>query len=140
MTREEVKEEMKRMEGDPLMRQRRRNVARQLAMQRMSQAVPGADVVVTNPTEFAVALKYDQHTMPSPKVVARGAGFIAQRIRKIALENGVPIVERKPLAQALYKMCEIGDFVPPDLYKAVAEVLAYVFELSGKGFRRNRVV
>ncbi|MBN1766807.1 MAG: EscU/YscU/HrcU family type III secretion system export apparatus switch protein, partial [Sedimentisphaerales bacterium] len=103
MTKEEVKEEMKRMEGDPIMRQRRRNVARQLAMQRMSQAVPNADVVVTNPTHLAIALKYEMDTMPAPKVVARGAGFIAHRIREIALENGVPVIERKPLAQALYK-------------------------------------
>jgi len=137
MTREEVKEEMKRMEGDPIMRQRRRNVARQLAAQRMSQAVPKADVVITNPTHLAIALKYDQDNMPAPKVVARGAGYMAQRIREIALENKVPVIERKPLAQALYKACDVGDFVPPELYKTVAEVLAYVFELAGKGFRRT---
>ena len=137
MTKEEVKEELKRMEGDPIMRQRRRSVARQLAMQRMSQAVPKADVVITNPTELAIALKYDHATMSAPKVVARGAGFIAQRIREIAIENKVPIVQRKPLAQALYKSCEVGDYVPPELYKAVAEVLAYVFELAGKGYRRS---
>jgi flagellar biosynthetic protein FlhB len=139
MTKEEVKEELKRMEGDPLMRQRRRAVARQLAAQRMSQAVPQADVVVTNPTELAIALKYDHANMPAPKVVAKGAGFIAQRIREIAQEHGVPIIERKPLAQALYKSCEVGDFIPPQLYQAVAEVLAYVFELAGKGFRRAAV-
>ncbi|MBN2212163.1 MAG: flagellar biosynthesis protein FlhB [Sedimentisphaerales bacterium] len=138
MSREELKEELKRMEGDPIMRQRRRAVARQLAAQRMSQAVPRADVVITNPTHLAVALKYDHESMPAPKVVARGAGYIAQRIREIADEHGVPIVERKPLAQALYKSCEVGDYVPPELYKAVAEVLAYVFELAGKGFRRSR--
>jgi flagellar biosynthetic protein FlhB len=137
MTKQEVKEELKRMEGDPLMRQRRRNVARQLAMQRMSQAVPKADVVVTNPTELAIALKYDHETMAAPKVVAKGAGFMAQRIRDLANEHGVPIVERKPLAQALYKACEIGDFVPPELYRAVAEVLAYIFELAGKGYRKK---
>ena len=136
MTKEEIKEEMKRMEGDPLMRQRRRAVARQLAMQRMSQAVPGADVVITNPTELAVALKYDQDAMGAPKVVAKGRGFIADRIRAIANENGIPIMQRKSLAQALYKACEVGDFIPEDLYKAVAEVLAYVFELAGKGYRR----
>jgi len=139
MTKEEVKEEMKRMEGDPIMRQRRRNVARQLATQRMSQAVPKANVVITNPTELAIALQYDPDSMYAPKVVARGAGFLAQRIRKIALEYGVPVIERKPLAQALYKSCEVGDYVPPELYKAVAEVLAYVFELAGKGFRSSRV-
>lgn len=135
MSKDEVKEEMKRMEGDPIMRQRRRNVARQLAMQRMSQAVPNADVVVTNPTELAIALKYDHDSDSAPKVVAKGAGYIAARIREIAIANGVPIVERKPLARALYKACEVGDAIPEELYKAVAEVLAYVFELAGKGFR-----
>jgi len=137
MTKEEVREELRRMEGDPIMRQRRRGVARQLAAQRMSRAVPKADVVITNPTELAIALKYVPHEMPAPRVVARGAGFIAQRIREIALENNVPVIQRKPLAQALYKSCEVGDYVPPELYKAIAEVLAYVFELAGKGFKRS---
>ncbi len=137
MSKEEVKEEMKRMEGDPTMRQRRRAVARQLANQRMSQAVPKADVVVTNPTELAIALKYDPENMAAPKVVAKGAGYMARRIREIALDNNVPILERKPLARALFKACEVGDFVPPELYKAVAEVLAYVFQLAGKGFNRS---
>lgn len=140
MSKQEVKEELKRMEGDPILRQRRRNIARQLANQRMSQAVPSADVVITNPTQLAIALKYDHEAMAAPKVVARGAGFIAQRIREIAMENNVPIVERKPLAQALYKACEVGDFVPTELYQAVAEVLAYVFELAGKGMRTNAAV
>ncbi|MCF7958295.1 MAG: flagellar biosynthesis protein FlhB [Phycisphaerae bacterium] len=137
MTKQEVKEEFKRMEGDPLMRQRRRSVARELAAQRMSQAVPKADVVITNPTHLAIALKYDPKEMPAPKVVARGAGYVAQRIREIAMENDVPIMERKPLARALYKSCDVGDFVPPELYKAMAEVLAYVFELAGKGFKKS---
>ena len=137
MTKEEIKEELKRMEGDPTMRQRRRNVARQLAGQRMSQAVPKADVIITNPTQLAIALQYQPDDMSAPKVIARGAGFIAQRIREIAIENDVPIMERKPLARALYKTCEVGDYVPPELYKAVAEVLAYVFELAGKGFKRS---
>jgi flagellar biosynthetic protein FlhB len=136
MTKQEVKEELKRMEGDAIMRQRRRAVARELASQRMSQAVPNADVVITNPTHLAIALKYDHETMGSPKVVAKGADYMAARIRKIAMESGVPIVERKPLARALYKACDIGDFVPPELYKAIAEVLAYIFELAGKGYRR----
>lgn len=135
MSKEEVKEEMKRMEGDPVMRQRRRNVAQQLANQRMSQAVPKADVVITNPTHLAIALQYKPEEMAAPKVIAKGADFMARRIREIAAENGVPILERKPLAQALYKACDVGDFVPPDLYKAVAEVLAYVYELAGKGYR-----
>ena len=137
MTKEEVKEEMKRMEGDPIMKQRRRAVARQLASQRTAQAVPQADVIVTNPTELALALKYDPETMPAPKLVAKGAGYMAQRIRRIALDSGVPIVERKPLARALFKSCEVGDHIPPELYKAVAEVLAYVFELNDKGFKRK---
>lgn len=137
MTKEEVKEEMKKMEGDPLMKQRRRNIAREMAMKRMSQAVPSADVIITNPTHLAIALKYDQDNMNAPKVVAKGAGFMAARIREIANEHGIPMVERKPLARSLYKACEVGDFVPEDLYKAVAEVLAYVFELAGKGFRRT---
>ena len=132
MTRQEVKEEMRRQEGDPLVRERRRRVARQLAMQRMQMAVPRADVVVTNPTELAIALKYDPDTMSAPKVVAKGAGFVAQRIRKIAIEHGVPIVERKPLAQAIFKTCEVGQEIPPTFYKAVAEILAYVYELSGR--------
>ena len=136
MSKQEIKEELKRMEGDPLMRQRRLQVARQLAQQRMSQAVPQADVVITNPTELAVALKYDHDQMIAPKVVAKGSGFMAQRIREIANEHGVPILERKPLAQALYKACEIGEYIPPELYKAVAEVLAYIFELAGKGYRK----
>ena len=96
-----------------------------------------ADVVITNPSELAVALKYDPREMPAPKVVAKGAGFIAQRIRDLAHQHGVPIMERKPLAQALYKACEVGDYIPPQLYKAVAEVLAYIFELAGKGYRRK---
>ncbi|MBI9017115.1 MAG: flagellar biosynthesis protein FlhB [Phycisphaerae bacterium] len=137
MTKQEIKEEMKRMEGDPMMKQRRRQIARQLAMQRMSQAVPQADVIVTNPTHFAIALKYDPNEMDAPKVVAKGADYMAKRIREIAMENNVPIMERKPLARALYKSCEVGDSVPPELYKAVAEVLAYVFELAGKGFKRS---
>ncbi|MBN2064882.1 MAG: flagellar biosynthesis protein FlhB [Sedimentisphaerales bacterium] len=137
MSKEEVKEEMKRMEGDPYMRQRRRSVARQLASQRMAQAVPKADVVITNPTELALALKYDPENMPAPKLVAKGSGYMAQRIRRIALDAGVPIVERKPLARAMFKSCEVGDYIPPDMYKAVAEVLAYVFELNEKGFKKK---
>ncbi len=137
MSKEEVKEEMKRMEGDPYMRQRRRSVARQLASQRMAQAVPKADVIITNPTELALALKYDPENMPAPKLVAKGSGYMAQRIRRIALDAGVPIVERKPLARALFKSCEVGDYIPPDMYKAVAEVLAYVFELNEKGFKKK---
>ena len=130
MSRQELKEEMKRMEGDPLMKQRRTRVARQLAMQRIGQAVPRADVVVTNPTHFAVALQYDGETMKAPKVVAKGADFMAMRIRQLAIRHGVPMVERKELARALYRSVEIGQEVPPQFYNAVAEILAYVYRLS----------
>jgi flagellar biosynthetic protein FlhB len=120
---------MKRMEGDPLMKQRRSKVARQLAMQRISAAVPGADVVVTNPTHYAVALKYDE-TMAAPKVVAKGADYMAMRIRQLAIAHDVPIVERPPLARALYRSVEVGQQIPADFYAAVAEILAYVYRLN----------
>ncbi len=132
MTKEEVKEELKRMEGDPLMKQRRARVARQLALQRIGQSVPKADVVVTNPTHYAVALRYDSGTMAAPKVVAKGADFLAMRIRQLAVMHGVPIVERKELARALYKSVEVGREIPAQFYSAVAEILAYVYRLSGR--------
>jgi flagellar biosynthesis protein FlhB len=132
MTSQEVREEMKNMEGDPHIAARRKQVQRQLAQSRMSSAVPKADVVVTNPTELAVAIQYDPEEMAAPIVVAKGAGTVAQRIRKLALEHNVPIVEKKPLAQALYKEVEIGHPIPQDKYAAVAEVLAYVYQLQGK--------
>ncbi len=132
MSKQELKEELRRMEGDPLVKERRKRVARQLAMQRMQYAVPKADVVITNPTELAIALKYDSASMSAPKVVAKGAGYFAARIRQIAIQHRVPIIERKPLAQALYKTVEIGQEIPPSFYKAVAEILAYVYELTGK--------
>ncbi len=132
MTSEEVKEEMKNLQGDPQVIARRRTVQRQLVMNRMKSQVPKADVVVTNPTELAIAIKYDYETMPAPVVVAKGAGVLAQRIRRLALENNIPIVERKPLAQALYKQVEIGQQIPTEEYAAVAEVLRYVYQLQGK--------
>ena len=110
----------------------------QLALQRIRAAVPQADVVVTNPTQLAIALKYDPEIMSAPKVVAKGKGLLAQRIREIAIEAGVPIVERKLLAQAMFKIVEIGQEIPPQFYKAVAEILAFVYELAGKGYRRGR--
>jgi flagellar biosynthetic protein FlhB len=132
MTRQELRDELKRMEGDPKIKERRRAVQRQLALQRMMAAVPKAQVVVTNPTEIAVALAYEADDTPAPTVVAKGAGFMAQRIRDEAASHGVPIVEKKPLAQALFKSCEVGDEIPPELFQAVAEVLAYVYEISGR--------
>ncbi len=132
MTAQEMKEEMKNLQGNPEVAARRRQVQRQMALERMGEAVPKADVVVTNPTELAIALKYDIDSMAAPIVLAKGAGVIAQRIRRLALENGIPIVERKPLAQLLYKEVEINQPIPADAYTAVAEVLAYVYQLQGK--------
>ena len=132
MSKQEIKEEMKRMEGDPLIKQRRARVARQLAMQRVGQSVPQADVIVTNPTHFAVALKYDAKTMRAPKVVAKGADFLALHIRHLAAAHGVPIIERKELARALYANVEPGQEVPAEFYNAVAEILAYVYRIGGR--------
>lgn len=132
MTHQELREELKNLQGDPQIAARRRVVQRQLAMSRMENAIPKADVVVTNPTELAVALRYDPETMDAPIVVAKGAGVLAQRIRKLALENGIPIVEKKALAQALYRHVEVNQPIPPAEYAAVAEILAYVYELKGK--------
>jgi flagellar biosynthetic protein FlhB len=123
---------MRRMEGDPKIKQRRRQIALQRVMQRIKKDVPTADVVVTNPTHFAIALQYDSKTMHAPKVIAKGQDLIAMRIREIAVANGIPILERKPLARALYKMCEVGQEIPEEFYSTVAEILAYVYELSGK--------
>ncbi|NLX22864.1 MAG: flagellar biosynthesis protein FlhB [Phycisphaerae bacterium] len=137
MTRQEVREELKRMDGDPHLKRRRREMQMQLALRRIRAAVPKADVVVTNPTEFAVAIQYDSRTMTAPKVTAKGADFLAARIRELAIEHGVPIVERPPLARAIYRTVEVGQEIPAQLYRAVAEVLAYVYELAGRGYRRK---
>ena len=137
MTKQEVKDEMKRMEGDPMIKQRRRQIAMAMSRDRQKKAVPTADVIVTNPTEYAVALKYDPENMHAPRVVAKGRGLIAAEIRRIGIENGVPILERPPLARALYKQVEVGGEIPEELYSAVAEILAYVYELTGR-MRRNR--
>ena len=132
MTDQEVRDELKETEGDPQVAARRRMVQRQLMMQRAENEVPNADVVVSNPTELAIAIQYDPLTMPAPVVVAKGAGVLAQKIRRLALENGIPVVERKPLAQVLYKSVDVGDVIPADHYQAVAEVLRYVYQLQGK--------
>ncbi len=137
MTKQEVKDEMKRMEGDPHIKQRRREIARQVARNRARTEVPTADVVVTNPTEFAIAIKYDADAMHAPRVVAKGQGPMALFIRQIAVAHGVPILERKPLARALYKLVEVGQEIPEQFYSAVAEILAYVYELTGKTRRRQ---
>lgn len=132
MTKQEVKDEYKRMEGDPQMRSRRRRAQLQLAMQRINADVPKADVVVTNPTEYAVALRYDEQAMAAPRVVAKGQDLLALRIRQVAQQHGVPIVQRPPLARALYAAVEVGQEVPPAFYRAVAELLAYVYQLTGR--------
>jgi len=130
MTREEVKEETRQAEGDPAIRARFRSLHRQYAMRRMMQDVATADVVVTNPTHFAVALKYDPAAMRAPTVVAKGARLLALEIRERAQAARVPIVEHKPLAQALYKAVPVGAEIPAALYRAVAEILAYVWSLG----------
>lgn len=132
MTPQEVREEMKNLEGNPQVAARRRQLHREMAKNRLSDAVPKADVVITNPTELAIALQYDPDTMVAPIVVAKGAGLIAQRIRRLALDHGIPIVEKKPLAQALFREVDAGHPIPQDKYSAVAEVLAYVYQLKGK--------
>lgn len=132
MSKQEVKEEMRRMEGDPKIKMRRRQLAMQAAAQKLKKDVPTADVVVTNPTEFAIALKYDPETMNAPKVIAKGRDLMAQRIRELAIENGIPILERKPLARALFKLVEVGHEIPEQFYSTVAEILAYVYDLGGK--------
>ena len=130
MTRQEVKEELKQQEGDPLIRQRVRSLQREMSQRRMMDDIGSADVVVTNPTHVAVALQYDPETMPAPKVLAKGQRLVAQRIKELAREAGVPLVENKPLARALFKAVKIGDEIPEDLFKAVAQVLAFVFGLK----------
>jgi flagellar biosynthesis protein FlhB len=130
MTHQEAKEEMKEMEGDPQIKRRIRQLQRSLAAQRMMQEVPEADVIITNPTEYAVALRYDMENMKAPVVTAKGARLLAQRIREIAAENRVPIMEEPPLARTLYRSLEIGDAVPGHLFNAVAEVLAYVYRID----------
>jgi flagellar biosynthetic protein FlhB len=132
MSTQEVREELKNLEANPQMVARRKQVQRQLAMHRISAAVPKADAVITNPTELAIAIQYDVEKMAAPIVVAKGAGVLAARIRKLALEHGVPILERKPLAQALYREVDINQPIPQARFAAVAEVLAYVYQLKGK--------
>ncbi len=126
MTKQEIRDEMKDIDGNPMIKSRVRSVQREMARRRMMAEVPKADVVITNPTHFAVALKYDSKEMAAPIVVAKGQGLIAQKIKEIAKENRVPIVEDKPLARTLYKLVEIGSPIPEKLYKTVAEILAYV--------------
>ncbi|MFG0274591.1 MAG: flagellar biosynthesis protein FlhB [Phycisphaerales bacterium] len=132
MTKQEVKDERKSSEGDPQVKQRRFSLYQKLVLQQLQSAVPRADVIVTNPTHFAVALAYDAEKMGAPRVVAKGADHLAIRIRLLAASHGVPIIERPPLARGLYYGVEVGREVPVEHYEAVAEVLAYVYRLEGR--------
>lgn len=132
MTREEVKDEYKQSEGDPQVKAKLRQLRTQRARQRMMQSVPEADVVITNPTHFACALKYDPDTMDAPVMTAKGADNIAAKMREVANEHNITIVENPPLARALYRNVEVDEPVPPEHYQAVAEVISYVFKLKGK--------
>ncbi len=132
MTKQEVKDEFKQREGDPLIKSRVRQAQREMAKRRMMEAVPKADVVITNPTHLAIALEYNTQNMSAPQLTAKGSRLMAERIKAIAQENNIPIVENKPLARALFKGVEIGQEIPTVFYKAVAEVLSYVYQLKNK--------
>ena len=132
MTKKEVKDEYKNSEGDPQVKGAQKRRMMEASRRRMMQQLPQADVVITNPTHYAVAIKYDAEETDAPVVVAKGADYLAQKIKETARENNVEIVENKPLARMLYANVEVGEMVPPELYKAVAEVLAYVYHLQGK--------
>jgi flagellar biosynthetic protein FlhB len=132
MTRQEVREELKETEGNPLTKARVRQIQREMARKRMMSEIPQADVVVTNPTHIAVALKYDPAAMPAPLVLAKGQRLIAEKIKEIALAHKIPIVENKPLARSLFKLVDVGAYIPATLYRATAEVLAYIYRLKEK--------
>jgi flagellar biosynthetic protein FlhB len=132
MSKQEIREEFKESEGSPQIKARIRRLQRDYARKRMMKEVPTATAVVVNPTHFAVAIKYDMDSMAAPRVVAKGKNYLALRIRQIAIANQVPIVENPPLAQALYKSADVGQEIPPHLYRAVAEILAYIFKLMNR--------
>ena len=139
MTKQEVKEENKQQEGDPHVKGQIKGKQLAMARSRMMKEVPTADVVITNPTHFAVALKYDLEKDNAPKVVAKGMDFMAQKIKQIAAENNIPMHEDVPLARALYKACEVGDEIPDKLFQAVAQILAYVYNLK-RAKKKNSIV
>lgn len=132
MEKQEIKDEYKQQEGDPEIRSKIKQKQREVSMRRMMQELPKADVVITNPTHYAVALRYDAAVMSAPIIIAKGQDRIALKIKELATEHNIAIVENKPLAQALYKTAEIGDIIPGDLFQAVAEVLAFVYKIKGK--------
>lgn len=137
MTKQEVKEENKQTEGDPLIKSRIRKIQYETSRRRMMHNIPDADVVITNPTHYAVALKYEMEKESAPKVVAKGADALAQKIKSIAKEHGVKIHEDKELARALYKHCNVGEIIPQELFHSVASVLAYIYETKKKRMRRR---
>lgn len=132
MSKQEIKEEVKQREGDPLIKARIRRIQREMANKRMMEAVPKADVIITNPTHIAVALKYDDN-LPAPQLIAKGADLIAEKIKALAREHRIPVVENKPLARTIYKTLKLGQIIPKELFVAVAEVLSYVYKLKKKG-------
>ncbi|MFE8695168.1 flagellar biosynthesis protein FlhB [Cytobacillus sp. FJAT-53684] len=132
MSKQDIKDEYKNIEGDPLIKSKIKQKQREMAMSRMMQEVPNADVVITNPTHYAVALKYDEAKSDAPYVVAKGVDFVAQKIKLIAKEKDIITVENRPLARALYSQAEIGDAIPEEFFKAVAEILAYVYRTKRK--------
>jgi flagellar biosynthetic protein FlhB len=136
MSKEEVREESKRNDGDPQMKARIRRLRRDFLRKRMMQDVAKATAVVVNPTHFAVAIRYEVESMASPVVVAKGKNWLALRIRQIAVENQIPVIENPPLARALYGAVEVGRAISPEFYKAIAEILAYVYRIMGRGLSR----
>lgn len=136
MSKREIKDEYKQVEGDPMVKARLRSIRMDRARRRMMAAVPDASVVITNPTHYAVALKYDEKEMEAPVVVAKGADLVAQKIREIAKENNIPITENPPLARALFASVEVDQMIPADQYKAVAEIISYVWRLKNKSRAR----
>jgi flagellar biosynthetic protein FlhB len=139
MTKQEVKEEYKQQEGDPQIKSRIRKQMMSMARKRMMKDIPKADVVITNPTHFAIALKYEMNKDAAPRVLAKGMDELAQRIKKIATENNVPLYEDRELARALYKSAEVGDLIPAKLFKAVAQILAYIYQMKKLKKRRSIV-
>ena len=140
MTKQEVKQEAKEMEGDPQIKARIRSAQRAASRKRMMAAVPKADVIVTNPTHYAVALKYEEGQMAAPQIVAKGMGLLAERIMELGQEHAVPVLQAPPLARALYRHADVGDTVPERLYTAVAEVLAYVYQLRNPEYATHRPI
>jgi flagellar biosynthetic protein FlhB len=136
MSKQEIKNESKENDGNPQMKARVRKIQRDMRRKNMMRAVPTATAIIVNPTHYAVAIRYEQGGMAAPQVVAKGKNYLAARIRQRAIENQVPIIENPPLAQALYKSVDVGQEIPPDLYRAVAEILAYIFKLTNPAARR----